>query len=154
MLQTLEPILAAHPFFEGLAAKHVQLIVGCAANVRFVAGQFIFREGEEANRFYLIRQGSVALEIFAPERGAITVETLGEGDVLGWSWLFPPHHWHFDARALTLTRAIALDGQCLRNKCEEDHELGYALTMRFARVMIERLQATRQRLLELHSHRA
>ena len=152
-MQTLEPILAAHPFFQDLPANYLQLIVGCAANVRFAAGQFIFREGEEANHFYLIRHGTVALEIFAPERGPITLQTLGEGDVLGWSWLFPPHRWHFDARAITLTRAIALNGQCLRNKCDEDHDLGYELAMRFARVMIERLHATRQQFLALHGHR-
>jgi CRP-like cAMP-binding protein len=150
MIQTLEPILAEHPFFKDLEPRHLQLVVGCASNVRFDAGRFVFREGEEANQFYLIRHGTVRLEIFVPERGPLTIQTLGEGDVLGWSWLFPPYRWHFDARAATLTRAIALDGKCLRTKCEDDHDLGYELVKRFAHVMMQRLQATRLQLLDVY----
>jgi CRP/FNR family cyclic AMP-dependent transcriptional regulator len=149
-METLERILAEHPFFKELEARHLQLIVGCAANVRFDAGQVIFREGEEANQFYVIRHGKVALEIFAPGRGPIIVETLGEGEILGWSWLIPPYHWHFNARAIELTRAIALDGKCLRTKCEEDHDLGYELLKRFAHVIEQRLQATRLQLLDIY----
>lgn len=150
MIQTLEPILSAHPFFHDLEPRYLKLIVGCAANVRFEAGQFVFREGDEANQFYLIRHGSVSLEIFAPNRGSITTQTLGEGDVLGWSWLFAPYRWSCDARAVTLTRAIALDGACLRAKCEGDHELGYELLKRFAHVIMDRLSATRLQLLDLY----
>ncbi len=153
-MQTLEPILAAHPFFQDLDPRHLQLIVGCASNVRFDAGQFIFREGEAANQFYLLRHGTVRLEIFVPERGPLIVQTLGAGDVLGWSWLFPPYRWHFDARAATLVRAIALDGTCLRTKCEDDHDLGYALVKRFAHVMMQRLQATRLQLLDIYGVRS
>jgi CRP-like cAMP-binding protein len=149
-METLEPILAAHPFFRDLDPRHLQLIVSCAANVRFEAGQFIFREGEEANQFYLLRHGTVSLEIFVPQRGALTIQTLREGDVLGWSWLLPPYRWHFDARAVSLTRALALDGKCLRAKCEDDHDLGYELFKRFARLMTERLQATRLQLLDVY----
>lgn len=149
-METLEPILAAHPFFRDLDPRHLQLIVSCAANVRFEAGQFIFREGEEANQFYLLRHGTVSLDIFVPQRGALTIQTLREGDVLGWSWLFPPYRWHFDARAVSLTRALALDGKCLRLKCEDDHDLGYELFKRFARLMTERLQATRLQLLDVY----
>ncbi|MCS6924746.1 MAG: cyclic nucleotide-binding domain-containing protein [Candidatus Binatia bacterium] len=149
-MQTLEPILAAHPFFQNLDPRHLHLIVSCASNVRFEAGQFIFREGEAANHFYLLRHGTVQLEIFVPERGPLVIQTLGEGDVLGWSWLFPPYRWHFDARAATLVRAIALDGQCLRTKCEEDHDLGYQLVKRFAHVIMQRLQATRLQLLDVY----
>ena len=150
-METLEGIVAEHPFFKDLAAEHVRLITGCASNVRFEAGRFIFREGAEAQEFYLIRQGHVGLEMFAPERGHITVETLGEGDILGWSWLIPPYTWHFDARALELTRAIALDGKCLRKKCEEDHDLGYELMRRFLGVLTLRLEATRLQLVELYA---
>ena len=150
MIQTLEPILAAHLFFQDLDPRYLKLIVGCAANVRFEAGHFIFHEGDEANQFYLIRHGSVSLEIFAPHRGPIKTQTLGEGDVLGWSWLFPPYHWSCDARAVTLTRAIALDGACLRAKCEGDHELGYELLKRFAHVIMDRLSATRLQLLDVY----
>jgi CRP/FNR family cyclic AMP-dependent transcriptional regulator len=149
-METLEPILAEHPFIKGLEPHHVQLIVGCASNMRFDAGQFLFREGEEANQFYIIRKGKVALEIFSPEKGPIIIDTLGDGEVLGWSWLIPPYHWRFDARAVELTRAIALDGKCLRNKCEEDHDLAYELLKRFAHLMEERLEATRLQLMDIY----
>ena len=149
-METLEPILAQHPFLKGLEPRHLQVLVGCAANVRFDAGQFIFREGEAAKHFYIIRHGKIALEIFVPGRGPVAIQTLGEGEVLGWSWLFPPYQWHFDARALELTRAIALDGECLRGKCEGDHDLGYTLVKRFAYVIMQRLQATRLQLLDVY----
>jgi CRP-like cAMP-binding protein len=153
-METLEPVLATHPFFKDLDAAHLGVLVGCASNVRFEAGQYIFREGEEANAFYLIRQGHVALEMAVPARGAVTVQTMGEGDVLGWSWLFPPYRWHFDARATELTRAIALDGKCLREKCEQDHVLGFELVKRFAQIIERRLQATRLQLLDVYGNAA
>mgnify|MGYP001615923844 CR=1 FL=1 len=149
-METLEPILREHPFFAGLTHEHLTLIVGCASNVRFDAGKFIFREGEEANQFYLIRHGKVAVEVYAAERGSITIQTLGEGEVLGWSWLLPPYQWQFDARAVELTRAIALDATCLRKKCEEDHHLGYELLKRFAHLIEDRLQAMRLQLLNVY----
>lgn len=152
--QTLEPLLAEHPFLRGLEPRYVALLAGCAANVRFDAGEYIFREGEDANEFYIIRHGKVALELFTPERGILTIQTLGAGDVLGWSWLFPPYRWRFDARARELTRAIALDGTCLRRKCDEDHSLGYELVKRFAHIIIERLQATRLQLLDVYGAQA
>lgn len=149
-MQTFEGVLAEHPFFKGLEPRYLQLIAGCTSNVRFNAGEHIFREGQEANNFYLIRHGKVALEIFAPGRGPIIIQTLGEGEILGWSWLFPPYHWHFDARAVELTRAIALDGKCLRGKCEEDRELACELLKRFAHILEQRLQATRLQLLDVY----
>lgn len=149
-MKTLEETLAEHPFFHGLEPHYLQLAVGCASNVRFDAGEFIFREGEEANHFYLIRHGKVSLEVFAPNRGSLVIQTLEEGDILGWSWLIPPYQWRFDAKAIELTRAIALDGKCLRGKCEEDHDLGYELLKRFAAILGQRLDATRFQLLDLY----
>ena len=100
----------------GMKQEHMDLLVGCASNVRFETGQFILREGEEANSFYLLRQGKAALEIHAPGRGPISIQTLGAGEVLGWSWLVPPYRWRFDARATELTRAIALTANaCARS---------------------------------------
>ena len=151
-MENLKPILAEHPFLKDLDLRHLELIVGCASNVRFDPGHFIFRDGEEANQFYILRHGKVALEIVAPQRGPIIVETLGEGDILGWSWLIPPYNWHFDARAVELTRAIALDGKCLRNKCEHDHDLGYELLKRFAHIMEQRLETTRLQLLDVYGN--
>lgn len=149
-MNTLEPILAEHPFLKGLPPALLAELVGCAANVRFDPGTFVFRQGQEANNFYILRDGKVAVEVFAPQRGAITIDTLGAGEVLGWSWLIPPHHWHFDARALESTRAIALDGRCMRTKCESDHELGYELMKRFAQIIEQRLDATRWQLLDVY----
>jgi len=152
-METLEPILAEHPFLKGLEPQYLKLIIGCASNVRFKAGQFLFHEGEEANKFYMIRQGKVAVEIRADKRSSIIVQTVGEGEVLGWSWLIPPYRWRFDARAVELTRAIALDGKCLRTKSEEDHDLGYELLKRFSDIIVERLDATRLQLLDLYAVR-
>jgi len=152
-METLEPILKEHPFLKGLPEHHIELIVGCASNVRFDAGQTIFHEGQEANQFYIVRHGKISLEIFAPNRGPLIVETLGEGDILGWSWLIPPYEWHLDAKAMELTRAIALDGKCLRKKCEEDHELGYELLKRFAQIIEQRLESTRMQILDIYGER-
>ncbi len=148
-METLEPILREHPFFKGLEPSHLALIVGCAANVVFRAGEVIFRDGEEANLFYLIRHGRLALEL-ASERGPFTMLTVGDGEILGWSWIIPPYHWHFSARAVEDTRAITLDGKCLRAKCEEDHHLGYELLKRFAHILEDRLRATQLQLLDVY----
>jgi CRP-like cAMP-binding protein len=150
-MENLEHILARHPFFQGLDARYVQLVAGCGSNVKFDADTFLFREGAEANVFYLLRSGKIAVETFATGRGPIIIDTLGDGDILGWSWLIPPYNWHFDARAIELTRAIALDARCLRTKCEEDHDLGYELLKRFSTIIEDRLQATRMQLLDLYN---
>ena len=149
-VSTLAPILKEHTFFQGLKPDYIELLVECASNVRFEVGELIFRQGQEANRFYLIRQGKVALEISAPGWQPLAIKTMTENEVLGWSWLFPPYQWHFDARALGLTRAIALDASCLRSKCDRDPELGYELMKRFSFIMLETLQATRLQLLDLY----
>jgi len=150
-METLEPILAQHPFFEGLEPVYLKLLVGCASNVRFEAGAYIFRRGEEANQFYLLRHGRAALEIFAPQCPPITIATLEKDDVLGWSWVVAPYSWRLDARAVEPTRAIALDGKCLRTKCEENHDLGYELLKRFVHIVEQRLEATRLQLLDVYA---
>jgi CRP/FNR family transcriptional regulator, cyclic AMP receptor protein len=152
-VETLEPIIAKHPFFADLAAPYVGLLVGCAANVRFDAGTYVFREGQEAKQFYLVRRGRIAVEIGAPPHKPLIVDTVEEGDILGWSWLVPPHQWRFQARAVDTCLAIALDGECLRNKCEQNHDLGYELLKRFGLIMARRLDATRLQLLDVYSVR-
>jgi CRP/FNR family transcriptional regulator, cyclic AMP receptor protein len=147
---SLEPFLAEHPFFRGLEPDYVKLLTGCASNVRFDAGQFIFKMGQPANHFHVIRSGKVAVEIPKPQGGAITIATLGDGEVIGWSWLFPPYEWNYDIRALELTRALALDAKCLRGKCDADPKLGYELMKRFSEIMIDRMNATRMQLLDLY----
>lgn len=152
-METLERIIAQHPFFTGLEPAYLSLLVGCASNVRFDTGTYICREGDEAHEFYLIRAGRVALEIFSPHRKAIVIETLGEGDILGWSWLLPPYHWKLNAQAVESTRAIALDGKCLRTKCEQNHDIGYELLKRFAQIIESRLEAVRLQLLDVYAPR-
>jgi CRP/FNR family cyclic AMP-dependent transcriptional regulator len=153
-MENLERILAEHPFLAGFDARYITLLTGCASNVVFKPGQFIFREGEQADKFYIIRQGKVAIEWFVPQKGAMAIETLQEGDVLGWSWMVPPFQWRGDARAYDLTQAIALDGKCLRDKCEKDHDLGYELMRRVAALIAETLNATRFQLLDVYGNGA
>jgi len=152
MQRSLESLLAEVPLLDGLEPDELALLAGCAGNVRFAAGEQIFRRGDPADAFYVIRHGSVALETFVPGRGAVMIETIEAGEVLGWSWLFPPYRQHLDARALTVVRATGFDGKCLREKCEADPKLGYDLMSRFAQVLIERLQWTRVRLLDLYGN--
>lgn len=148
----MSELLREAPLFQDLDERIVDLLAGCATNVSFDAGEMIYREGEAAKQFYEIRRGDVALEIFVPGRGPVTIETLHEKDVLGWSWLVEPYRWHFEARALTRVSAISLDAICIRGKCESDHELGYELMKRFSKIIVERLQNTRMQLLDVYGH--
>jgi CRP-like cAMP-binding protein len=152
MLHGLDSALAGVPLFADLPQAELELIAGCAANTRFDEGQQLFERGDPADTFYVIRQGSVALETFVPTRGQVMIETLEPGEVIGWSWLFEPYHWHLDGRALTAVAALAFDGECLRGKCEADPRLGYDLMSRFAQVLIERLQSTRLRLIDVYGN--
>jgi CRP/FNR family cyclic AMP-dependent transcriptional regulator len=149
-IEEIGSIVKRHPFFAGLGEAHGDLIAGCAKNVVFDAGQYLFHEGGAADQFFLLRHGRVALEVTAPERGNLTFQTLREGEIVGVSWLIPPYRWSYDAKALDLVRAIAMDAACLRRKCDEDHDLGYALMKRFVPVLIQRLQATRLQILDVY----
>ena len=151
-IQTLEPIIRANPFFQGMDDRYIELITGCAKNVRFSEGQVVFREGDPADQFYLIRSGLVSLQMMVPHRGLTTVMTVGDGEVLGWSWLFPPYQWRFDARTQEPTHALAFDGKCLRTKCEEDYDLGYEIFKRFMQVITARLESTRLQLLDVYGN--
>lgn len=149
-MEGLERIVREHPFFAGLEEGFCDLVCGCARNVRFEAGQRLFHEGEAADQLYLLRHGRIALEVSAPDRGAITFQTLGAGDIVGLSSLIPPYRWTYDAKALELVRAIAMDAGCLRRKCEEDHDLGYELMKRFVPILLERLRAVRMQVLDVY----
>jgi CRP/FNR family cyclic AMP-dependent transcriptional regulator len=149
-MEGLERIVLAHPFFAGLEAELGQVISGCARNLRFDPGQYLFHEGEAANEFYLIRQGSVALEIQPPAQSAIGFATEHEGGIVGTSWLVPPYRWRFDARAVELTRAIGMDARCLRDKCEANHHLGYEMMKRVLPVIVRRLDETRLQMLDVY----
>ncbi len=149
-MRTLDSLVLEAPVFAGLDARSAGQLAGCAKTAGFRDGAPIFREGEPADTFWLIRRGRVALELNTANRGGLTIETLEPGEVLGWSWLFPPYRWHFDARAVGDVRAVAVDGACLRAKCDEDPAFGYELIGRFSQVMMERLRATRLRLLDVY----
>ena len=149
MATGLDAIVLEAPVFAGMDPDHAAQLAGCAQTTGWQAGEVLFREGDPADTFYVVRRGRVALELFMPNRGALTVETIEPGEVVGWSWLFPPYRWHFDGRAVEPIRAIAVDGACLRGKCDDDSALGYDLMRRFSQVMLERLQATRLRLADV-----
>ena len=151
-MRDLEQILTEQPFLKDLGSNHIKTLVGCATNVAFKSGEFIIREGEEANAFYFIRHGRVLIETHVPQKGPIVIRSRKAGEILGWSWLVPPYRWHFDARAVEQTRAIALDGKCLREKCEQDHDLGYEIMKRFGLVIAQRLEATRFQLMDVYGN--
>lgn len=146
----LEGVVAEVELFSGMKPEHVALIAGCASNVRYEAGTFAARAGSHADHFWAIREGCMALELWQPGRGAITIDTVDKGGVVGYSWLLPPYQLQFDIHALTTTRALLFDGHCLRQKCEKDPELGYELVGRFARLMTDRIHALSLQLLDVY----
>jgi len=141
--------LMDHPFFADLPPDSVDLVAGCAKNVRFHTGEYLFREGEPADTFYVVRHGRVSLGARTPT-GTRVVDTAEEGEVLGWSWLVPPYRWTFDGRAVDDVRAVSFDGACLRGKCADDPVLGYDFLQRVLGVMSARLHSARVRLLDLY----
>jgi CRP-like cAMP-binding protein len=146
-MELLDRTLAEHPFLAGLDRRYARQLAGLASPKSFGAHQMIFYEGQPANEFYLICKGKVALETAVLGCESIVIQALGPGEVLGWSWLLPPYQWHYSARAAEPTDVVALDGEALRARCEEDHDLGYEMMKRFALVIVQRLAATRARLL-------
>ena len=150
MEKAIQDLLAEHTFFRDMAPQALGLLAGCGRNVHFEAGQYIAREGDEANTFYALRRGRVAVQVHSPERGALVVQTLRIGDVLGWSWLFPPHQWRFDAVAMEPTSAVEFDGACLRGKCESDAAIGFTFVRRFAQVIVQQLEAASLQLMDVY----
>ena len=152
-MRTLDALIVESPVFKDLDPEQLELIAGCATNTVFAAGDRLFREGDQADTFFLIRHGLVALDAYVPNRGQLTMETVGPGEIVGWSWLVPPYRWHFTGRAVELVRAVQFDGACLRGKCDNDPVLGYDLVNRFAQVLVSRLQATRLQLMDVYGDR-
>jgi CRP-like cAMP-binding protein len=146
----LSDLMVVHPFFEGMDRSHVDFIAGCAENRRFKAGQFMMLMGKDAQEFYMIRSGRVAVEMDAGNR-TYNVQTIGEGGIIGWSWLHPPLSTRYDVRVIEDVSAFAFNAQCVREKCEADHEFGFNITRRFMKLVIERLMATRVQLAELYA---
>lgn len=148
-MDDLERILKAHPFLAELAAEHTRFLVGCAKNARFRPGEYLVREGDREDTLYLIRQGTVTIEMPRPAGEPICLETLGAGDVLGVS-LLTPHAAHLDCRARDVVVAVALDNACLHRKMDEDPRLGYAISMRLLERTYDRLARTRLQHLDVY----
>jgi len=152
MTSTPAPALAGHQFTHGMPADYVATLSGAARHIKVPARHRLFDEGGTADRFWLIQAGQVALDMHVPGRGLVVIETLGMGDVIGWSWLYPPYQWRLGAVAMRPTQAFEVDGPAVREMCAADAGFGYELTRRFLAVVVNRLQATRSRLLDLGAH--
>ena len=150
----LKRLVAAHPFLAGLKPRVCEFFCGCASLRHYDKGQEILREGGKAEHFYLIERGQVVLEVFAPGRGMVTIQAVGTGDALGWSWLFPPYQWHFSATATKPTTAIAFAAEFLREKAQQNQEFCYELVVRLARVLAGRLDDVRTRLIYTYQQEA
>jgi CRP/FNR family cyclic AMP-dependent transcriptional regulator len=146
--------VALHPFLAGMSHTHLALLADCAIAAHFEKGQTILRKGEFAKGFYLIESGEVVLESGEEFGEPVVVDTIGPGNSLGWSWMFPPYVWRFTARAVEPTEAVFFYGTILREYCEKDHSLGYELFKRMGAVMMKRLQSARQKMLSVHAHGA
>lgn len=149
-MKRLEDIIAEHPFFKDLEPAYLALVAGCGQMAVYKASEFLFKYGGDAEYFFLLRHGRVALELPCPGRDSYRFQTAGPGEVLGWSWLFPPYVSQFDARVVDDARVIRFDGKSLRGKCDTDPALGYNLMKRFAQVMVQRFADTRLQLIDVY----
>jgi CRP/FNR family cyclic AMP-dependent transcriptional regulator len=149
-METIAPVLAAHRFFRGLNSPFLELVKECASRETFKPGEFLCRDDEEATKFYVIHHGRVSVEIYRDRRGPVTIQSLGETDVLGWLWFEKPYHWNLDAKAKELTRVISLDVQCLRDKCDQDHDFGYELMRRYAHHLAVQFRVTKLQLADMY----
>lgn len=147
--QTTYEALKELPIFDGMPHEHLAYISDYARHVSFKKDDFIIYVGKPATLFYLIREGHVALEMEAANK-IVTLQTVGEGNLVGWSWLVPPYTWHYDARAVTPVSAICFDAASVRKHCEDDPAFGYEVLQRFTTLMVDRLMATRLQLADLY----
>jgi CRP-like cAMP-binding protein len=153
-METVQEIIRNHPFWKGLNPRYFHILRECATYVRWGIDQNIFTAGLDAKHFYLIHQGRVALQTFIPGKGTITFQTVGPGEALGWSWLFPPYCWHFSARSIDITEAVCFGVRGLLDYAQENHDFGYELAMRVGQILLQRLQATRLQLIDFYGPRA
>jgi|SRR5579859_5157771 len=152
MIEVSAAALATHPFLHGISRDHLAVLALAASDVMFPAGHRLFEDGGHANHFWLVQSGHVTLDLHVPGQGRMKIESIGMGELLGWSWLFPPYQWAFGAVAVTPVEAFEFSAPVVRDSCSSDPELGYQLTTRLARVVARRLQATRVRLITVSAH--
>jgi CRP/FNR family transcriptional regulator, cyclic AMP receptor protein len=148
MIEVSAASLAAHPFLHSMSSDQLAVLAEAARDVSFPARHRLFEDGGHATRFWLIQSGHVSLDLHIPGEGPVVIETIGMGELLGWSWLFPPYKWAFGAVAVTPMEAFEFDAPMVRKCCAADPELGYELSQRVTRVLAKRLQATRIRLID------
>jgi len=144
-------MLKESDFFRDFDDDLVAIVASCTKLETFEGGSYIVRTDDPAEKFYILRHGSVAVELVVPPRGRLTLQTLHDGDILGWSWLVPPHYWVFDGRAVTLVRTLTIDGKALQAKFDQNHELGYLVLKQFVKVMSARLTAARVQMIDLYA---
>ncbi|MBM3290668.1 MAG: cyclic nucleotide-binding domain-containing protein [Candidatus Hydrogenedentes bacterium] len=147
----VKQLLSEHEFIRGMEERHIECMASFARLKIVREDEYMFREGDNSDCCYLIRDGCIAIEVRHPSRGPVTIQTLGANKVVGWSWLSPPYQWKFDGRAVELTRGVCLGSDQLREACEADHEFGYQFLKRLMPVVSERLEATRMQLLDLYA---
>lgn len=147
MIEVTAAALAAHPMLRGMSTDHLAVLAGSASDVAFPAGHRLFEEGGSANQFWLVQSGSVALDLHVPGHGRVRIDTVGMGELVGWSWRFPPYLWAFGAVAASPVEAFEFDARAVRASCASEPEFGHELTERLALVLAKRLQSTRARLI-------
>ncbi|MGO9899862.1 MAG: Crp/Fnr family transcriptional regulator [Solirubrobacteraceae bacterium] len=149
-MQTKDELIAEASVFAGLKPEHLKMISSWARLIDLEPDQYVLREGERAQTFYIIRRGAIAIEVRGAGRAVLAVDTAHDGDIVGLSWLFAPYRLQFDARTTEPCSLVAIEGARLRDMCEDDHEFGYQLMRRFAAVVQQRLERTRTRLLDVY----
>ena len=154
MIEVNAAALAAHPFLHGMSADHLGLLADAVRDVSFPARYRLFEDGGNATRFWLIQAGHVSLDLHVPGEGPVVIESIGMGELLGLSWLFPPYKWAFGAVAATSVEAFEFDAPTVRELCAAYPGLGYEFNQRVTRVLAKRLQATRIRLIARSGHPA
>jgi len=154
MIEVTAGVLSAHPFLHGMPHDQLAVLAEVASDVTFPARHRLFEDGGNANRFWLIQSGHVNLDLQVPGEGPVVIETIGMGELLGWSWLFPPFRWAFGAVAATAVEAFEFDAPAVRQACVAEPGLGHELNQRVTRVLAKRLQATRIRLISRSGYSA
>lgn len=147
----LVKLLGSQPFLNGMPEKYIPMIADCAELKSFAEGDYLLRQNQPAQYFYLLLQGHVSLRTHIPPKGIIPVETLGPSAALGWSWLVAPYKWYFDAIAVDAAETILVHTPCILGKIENDKEFGFEMYQRFTEVIVNRLQGTRMQLMDIYA---